>query len=179
MKNLNCPVCDENGLDESCSHCGFEIVRHYWGMTDNEAQLVDQKRIEAAKQEWLSKKAPDSGGWNNYSHELKYKVEARHTLFGKHEPELLLHIVTPVSPPLQLPATVLVGREERLPTSPADGVELCRWPVSIVGSAGALYTAPLSLLRGKSWFLRLFMSKETDAKRIRLLHGSASEMRID
>lgn len=170
-----CSVCGEPCTGERCTRCGFEIVFHYFGMSEAVMCEEEKARIEAARTAWAAKHPP-AEGWACHRHVLKYRMEVKRPFFGHDAAQLLVRITTPVVPPAYLPASVLIGNGERLPTSLQDGRELYRWPQVLLGPKGGLLAAPLNVLLGQRWCLRLFCLSERDAENIRLIHGDAKKM---
>jgi hypothetical protein len=163
-----CPICGIEVADdlEVCLNCGW-LLLNILPIALEEAQ----QSLEEAKAKWQQKLVEQQklSNWINHKCTLKYMLEAA-------PPNLLVYITTPVQPPFQLPATVLVGRLDRVPTSPKDGMALLKsFPPVRLGLDGGKLSMLLNELQGKAWLLRLFFQEERHAKVIRLLHTSVQK----
>jgi hypothetical protein len=180
MSEHRCPVCDNPHLEtvEMCPVCGWDLSPVAVGSAEEYETWLEAPRAawrESVRRERVRREK--AGNWVGFQHELTYKVKVQ-SASSNEEAKLTLHFTTRFAPPLRLPRTVLIGNEGRLPTLLGDGVPLVHWPPVLVGADGGLLTAPLSILGGKTWFVRLFMEETHDAERIRLIHGRTDEMRI-
>jgi predicted amidophosphoribosyltransferase len=180
-----CPVCGLPQTEEEdiCTRCSWDFSPV---LTSDPRRL--KERLQQAQEVWqafvawhtaeeerarAAQKAGRQAPWFRHAYTLKYQVESICPRFGKDEPALVVRITTPFVPDFPLPETVLVGLGDRLPVSRGDGEALHRWSPTRVGAQGVELRVPLTILKDRDWYLRLFFADERQAAKIRLMHPAA------